>query len=196
MTVFGRIGDRRRLPIVTGLVFAVTATTSITQLVNPSAYERFSRNGARIGDGEWWRLLTAMFVQDGWLQGTVFNLFTLAAVGVFAERVLGRRRWLVVYFGCGLFGQVMSYLWFRSDGAGNSMCVAGLVGALTTVVLVARSRWGLAVPRRLLLVGFLVPVLAVAGTIAGDNHGLPCLLGIAMALVLLPRRLQPAVAVP
>jgi len=140
------------------------------------------RDTARIDDGQWYRLLTGMFFQDGWALGLVFNLLALAVFGVAAERVFGRARWLVLYFGCGLFGQVMSYLWLNPVGAGNSMCVAGLVGALAGVAL--RPPVGVPVAAPVRLTAIAIPVLAVVGTVLHDNHGLPALLGLALAFLL------------
>jgi membrane associated rhomboid family serine protease len=185
---FDRIGVTRR-PIATAAVFAVTAATSITQLVYHPAFDRFRRDGAKIDAGQWWRLVTGMFFQDGWVLGTVFNLFALVVVGVLAERVFGHWRWLVVYFGCGLFGQAMSYLWLQPDGAGNSMCVAGLVGALATRLLIA-PRYGVELPGRVRLYALLLPALACVDTLVHDNHGLPALLGMGLGFVLRPRQVQ------
>jgi membrane associated rhomboid family serine protease len=116
----------------------------------------------------------------------VSNLVLLAVFGTVAERVFGRWRWLILYFGCGWFGQFMSYVWLNPVGAGNSMCVAGLIGGLATVVLVAPSRYGVVLPVQLRIMAYAVPVLAVVDTVLRDNHGLPCLLGMALGFLLLP----------
>jgi membrane associated rhomboid family serine protease len=188
LSVLDQVGDRSRRPVLTGVVFAVTAVAGVVQLLDRPLFDLVRRDGAKIDDGEWWRLVTGMFFQDGWLLGLLFNLVALAVVGTLAERLFGRPSWAFLYFGCGLFGQAMSYLWLQPVGAGNSMCVAGLVGALTVVVLFAPSRWHVEVPHRLWLAGFLVPLLAVVDTVAGDNHGLPALLGMALAIPLFPAR--------
>lgn len=152
--VLDRIGVASRLPVLTAGVLGLTAAVGVAQLVHPPLFDLWRRDGARIDAGEWWRLGTGMFVQDGWLVGLVFNLVILAVFGAAAERVFGRTRWLLCYFGGGLFGQTMSYLWLSPVGAGNSMCVAALIGALATAVLLAPSRLGVAVPRRVWLAGF------------------------------------------
>ena len=178
---FAKIGAPGRKPVLTGAVFAVTAAVLVAQLTDMAPLESFRRDAARIDDGQWWRLVTGMFFQDGGFVGGIFNLATLAILGFAAERVFGRGRWLLLYFGCGFFGQAMSYLWLNPVGAGNSMCVAGLLGGLTVVVL--RSPASL-VPARVRMAAFAVPVLAVADTVLHDNHGLPCLLGAVLTLLL------------
>ncbi|GAB2604373.1 rhomboid family intramembrane serine protease [Kribbella endophytica] len=178
-------GPRR--PFLTATVFAVTLACGIAQLAYRPLYEHVVRDAARIDDGQWYRLLTGMFFQDGWASGLISNLLLLAVFGAVAERVLGRWRWLVLYFGCGWIGQFVSYVWLNPVGAGNSMCVAGLIGGLATVGLLANSRYGVVLPLQLRIAAVVVPVLAVADTIVQDNHGIPCLAGMALAFLLVRR---------
>ncbi|MFD2466731.1 rhomboid family intramembrane serine protease [Amycolatopsis silviterrae] len=174
---FARVGTPRR-PVLTGAVFLVTAAVLIAQLADPSLFDRFKRDATAIDAGEWWRLLTGMFFQDGKLFGGIFNLVALAAVGTFAEWCLGRMSWFIVYFGCGLFGQFLSYVWLNPVGAGNSMCVAGLLGVLAVVVLRADGA-----PPGLYRAALLIAPLAVLDTVLHDNHGLPALLGMVLGLL-------------
>jgi len=172
--------------LLTGVVFLVTLACGIAQLAYRPLYDHVVRDASHIDAGQWYRLLTGMFFQDGWASGLVSNLILLAVFGTVAERVFGRWRWLVLYFGCGWFGQLMSYVWLNQVGAGNSMCVAGLIGGLATVVLVAPRRYGVMPPLQLRIMALAVPVLAVVDTILHDNHGLPCLLGMTLGFLLLP----------
>ncbi|MGW7680550.1 rhomboid family intramembrane serine protease [Kribbella sp. NPDC054772] len=179
------VGPRR--PVLTSVVFLVTLACGIAQLAHRPLYEFVVRDPDRIDAGQWYRLVTAMFFQDGWGPGLVSNLVLLAVFGKLAERTFGRWRWLLLYFGCGWFGQFMSYVWFHSTGAGNSMCVAGLIGGLAVLILLAPRRYGVALPVQMRLAAFAVPVLAVVDTVLQDNHGLPCLLGMVLGFFLLPR---------
>src|SRR5689334_11530872 len=77
VAVFDRIGPRRA-PVLTGAVFLVTAAALVAQLAVPGLLEHVRRDGAAIDAGQWWRLLTGMFFQDGGLVGGVFNLVVLA----------------------------------------------------------------------------------------------------------------------
>ncbi|WP_410668569.1 rhomboid family intramembrane serine protease [Amycolatopsis sp. cmx-4-68] len=187
---FGRLAAGARRPYLTAAVFAVTLACGIAQLAHRPLYDAVVRDAARIDDGEWYRLVTGMFFQDAWAFGLVSNLLWLAVFGTLAERVFGRVRWLVLYFGCGLFGQAMSYVWLNPVGAGNSMCVAGLIGALAVVVMVASRRYGVVLPVQFRVMAFAAPVLAVVDTLVHDNHGLPLLLGMALGFLLLPPRAE------
>ncbi|KDN18219.1 rhomboid family intramembrane serine protease [Amycolatopsis rifamycinica] len=189
---FVALAPVRRRPYLTAVIFAVTLACGIAQLVHPPLYDAMHRDAARIDAGEWYRLVTGMFFQDAWAFGLVFNLAWLAVFGILAERVFGRVRWLVLYFTCGLFGQVMSYVWLNPVGAGNSMCTAGLIGGLAAVAMVASRRYGVVLPVQFRIMAFAVPVLAVADTLVHDNHGLPALLGLALGFLLLPAPVQVA----
>ena len=96
-------------PLLTAAVFLVTLACGIAQLVHRPLYEHVVRHASRIDHGQWYRLLTGMFFQDGWASGPISNLLLLAVFGTIAERVFDRWRWLVLYFVCGWFGQFMSY---------------------------------------------------------------------------------------
>ncbi|WP_410597779.1 rhomboid family intramembrane serine protease [Amycolatopsis sp. lyj-23] len=189
---FAALAPVRRRPYLTAVVFAVTLACGIAQLVHPPLYDAVHRDAARIDAGEWYRLVTGMFFQDAQAFGLVSNLVWLAVFGTLAERVFGRPKWLLLYFGCGLFGQFVSYVWLNPVGAGNSMCTAGLICALAAVVMAASRRYGVVLPVQFRVMAFAVPVLAVVDTVVHDNHGLPALLGLALGFLLLPAPVQVA----
>jgi membrane associated rhomboid family serine protease len=122
-----------RLPVVTAVVFAVTTVTSVLGLAVPGVLAALERTPRGL-HGEWWRIVTALFVQDGGVLGTVSNLAFLALLGVLAERLVGPRWWLVAYFGAGLAGELAGYAW-QPTGAGNSVAVCGLAGLLIVALL-------------------------------------------------------------
>lgn len=131
--------DRRRFgfqqpPVVTAVVFVVTATTSVLGLLIPGMLEALQRTAQGL-HGDWWRTFTALFVQDGGVVGTLSNLAFLLVMGVLAEQVVGAWRWLVGYFGAGLAGELVGYAW-QPRGAGNSVAICGLAGALTVALAV------------------------------------------------------------
>ena len=106
----------RRPPVVTAVVFVVTATTSVLGLLVPGVLAALQRTPQGL-HGDWWRSFTSLFVQDGGVVGTVSNLAFLLVLGVLAEQVLAAWQWLVCYFGAGLVGQLAGYAWQpRGDG--------------------------------------------------------------------------------
>lgn len=127
-TVIMRRAGLWRFPLVTAIVFGVTAAGAIAQALVPGLPAALERAPAGL-HGEWWRLVTALVVQDGGIFGTASNLFFLALVGTAAEQALSRTRWLVQYAGTGLAAELVGYAW-QPIGAGNSIAICGLTGGL------------------------------------------------------------------
>lgn len=111
-----------------------------------SFYPRFDSEElcSRIADGQWfpgasdgayWQLLTSMFTHvQPWHIG--FNMLALWFLGPQLEGVLGRARFLALYFVSGLAGSVCVY-WFSGENSttlGASGAIFGLLGALLVVV--------------------------------------------------------------
>ena len=122
----------RRFPLVTLVVFGVTALVNLTQLAVPGMLAHLERAPAGL-HGEWWRTVTALFGQDGGVAGTASNLAFLAAAGVVAEQATARPRWLLCYFGTGLAGEFAGYAW-QPYGAGNSVAICGLAGVVAVAL--------------------------------------------------------------
>jgi rhomboid protease GluP len=89
--------------------------------------------------GEWWRLVTAMFLHIGLLH-LLFNSWALYQLGGLFELMFGARRFLTIYFVSGIVASLASVLFTRSIAAGASGAIFGILGAL--IVAIRRSpRW-------------------------------------------------------
>jgi membrane associated rhomboid family serine protease len=163
------------------LLWLAVAVPSTVQLVAPGLLDALARNPDLIQDGEFWRLLTSAFVQDGGVPGTLFNLTVLGVVVVSSGPVWGGARlwllFLVGAVGCNL----LDVAFFGSTGAGNSMATFTIAAA--TVALALRRGEG----RRAGVVR-LVVLLAVGTTllVTRDHHGFSVLLGVPLGLVVSP----------
>jgi len=85
-------------------------------------------------NGEWHRLFTAMFLHFG-AEHLANNMILLAAAGGKLEAAVGPFRYLVIYIGAGLAGNLLSlYVMIRTGDyavcAGASGAVFGIIGAL------------------------------------------------------------------
>ena len=178
-------GSSWRRPIATMSVLAVTVVLTVLQFPFPAVRLALWRNPEALAAGQWWRLVTALFVQnDPWWQ-IVIVFALIAGIGAIAERLFGPGRWLLLYFGCGVVGQAFGFRWQPYD-AGASVAGAGLLGAVCAWLLsaagppLARVRiWGAAWP----LAGLVL-------TAVGDMHGPPLLLGFGLGALLLWRDLR------
>lgn len=81
-----------------------------------------------IGQGEWWRLFTPMFIHIG-LQHIVLNMVTLYFIGLQIEAVFGKWRFVILYLISGLGGNIASFVFSPSISAGASTSIFGLFGA-------------------------------------------------------------------
>src|SRR5689334_5305794 len=75
-----------------GVVFGVTALCGIMQLIFPSVLTGLERDGDKLRDGEIWRIVTPLFVQDGGVAGLVFNLAAMALLSVPFVLLFGKGR--------------------------------------------------------------------------------------------------------
>lgn len=89
-----------------------------------------SNFGSLTAHGEWWRLISALFVHFGILH-LLFNMWALAAFGGLAERLLGMANFLFIYFVSGIAANLASItLRPDVDSAGASGAIFGILGAL------------------------------------------------------------------
>ena len=90
--------------------------------------------GANFGpftlSGDWWRLLTYMFLHGG-LMHIAFNMWCLWDLGALCESLYGRWTFAAVYLTTGVAGGVASIAWNpRVLSVGASGAIFGLAGAL------------------------------------------------------------------
>ena len=140
--------------------------------------------------GEWWRLVTAVFVHIGIIH-IASNMYVFWGLGMIAERLLGRWNFLATYLLTGIAGNVLTLLLKPNIvGAGASGAIFGLAGVLISVLQFGR----LSVPNERLsplkkevlklagynlLIGAVVPGINNVAHLGGLIYGL--LLGLLFA---------------
>lgn len=129
---------RLKFPVVTVVVAVCTAIVGLLQFWWPPLLGYAERSPA-ITDGQWWRLGTALFTQDGGWFGGISNIIALLILGTLAEQFLSIPRWLIVYFATGLITEFVG-LWWQPIGAGNSIAVCGLAAALCIGIAIKDPR--------------------------------------------------------
>ncbi|MBL4684326.1 MAG: rhomboid family intramembrane serine protease [Nannocystaceae bacterium] len=148
-------------------------------------------------DGEWWRVASTGLLHGSWIH-LLLNIWSLVAVGEWAERLWGSGRLGVLFALCSVSGCLASLGWAEAPMVvGASAGIFGIAGALLVARVIGRpsTREQLApisvgmlggCLAVLLAVGFFVPLIAQAGHIGGLVAGL--ILGAAWAR--LPRRVD------
>lgn len=118
--------------------------------------------GPRTANGEWWRLVTALFVHPGLLELLV-NLAALLSLGFVLERLVGPVAFATVYFVSGLFVGLFNLSAFPvAVSAGAEGAIGGLYG-----LMVAVAAWGVARRPRLTMPAVVIKGLAVTGAMFG-----------------------------
>ena len=198
-------GQRRKTPATTAIIVAILIGFGIEVLTGAWLDgAKLARLGAIvpewINEGQYWRLLTAMFLHgDGTVGGDVlhlgFNLLALFQIGRLYELMFGTRRFLLIYFVSGLAASITSYLHAAGASVGASGAIFGILGAF--IFSVWRSpRWrheraARSIVRQLIFlilaniaIGARIPQIDLAAHLGGLVTGL--LLG-----VLLPHHTPP-----
>ncbi len=95
---------------------------------------------AGVAEGEWYRLVSAMFLHQQ-LPHFAFNMLSLWWLGPSLEAALGRARFIALYLLSGLGGSALSYLLAAQNqpSLGASGAIFGLLGA--TAVLMRRMNY-------------------------------------------------------
>ena len=144
--------------------------------------------GADVGwlvmQGQWWRLVSAVFIHIGIIH-LLFNSYALLFIGPLLEELLGKEKFLVLYLTTGIAGFILSNWYYPPfmPTAGASGAIFGLIGA--AVVFSKRwSAWGQALHQQLVhwaIYGFVYGLLLGANN-AAHLGGLAAGAGLAILL--------------
>ena len=186
-----QLPDAAGKPVVTWTLLAVNGLVWLAMQVaggskDPEILLDFGAMfGPFIANGEYWRLLTAMFLHVGFVH-LLFNGIGLFIFGRLVERVYGHFRFGIIYATAGLAGSVASYLINPTAiAAGASGAIFGVLGALAAFFLARRDVLGelgrqnlsgiLIVAVISLLYGFITPGIDnwahMGGLVAGFGIG-------------------------
>jgi membrane associated rhomboid family serine protease len=175
-------------------VFAWTAVQagSFTDNTDSELFDAWQLAPVLVGDGEWWRLVTAGFLHIGPLH-IASNMFALWVLGRDLESLLGRSRFLALYM-ISLLGGSAAVMVFNAPNqpvAGASGAVFGLMGALLVVLLRVKQPVGQVVGLIAInvVISQLVPGISLTAHIGGLVVGALC----AAVLAYAPARNQTAV---
>jgi len=127
---------------------------------------------SEIANGDYWRLLTAMFLHIGPMH-LAFNAFALYSLGADLERYYGSVRFALIYFLSGLIGGVLYFVIGPLNvlSAGASGAIFGLIGAELAYIVTNRKLFGSMGRQRLTNLVFLLGVNLVLGfTVSGINN--------------------------
>jgi hypothetical protein len=172
----------RRIPWFAVGLSAVAVAGVVTQLTWPGAMAALDADPSKTG---WWRVVTSVFMQNGGITGTIYNLVTLAVIAALAEWFWSGPLMLGL-FAAGIFlPELVDSLFGATSGSTDPRNFAGSSGATyflaatLAAALLMRTR---STKERLLALG--VPVLGLAMWFAHSNgHGLVAAYGFVLGLL-------------
>ncbi|MCW3840796.1 rhomboid family intramembrane serine protease [Micromonospora yasonensis] len=165
---------------------AISGSTPLTNWGAVLAYASYVPFGPvhGIASGEWYRLVTAMFLHYG-LPHLLLNMWGLWVLGRTLEAVLGPLRFLALYLVAGLGGNVAVYLFSAPNqtSAGASTAIFGLFAAIFVIMRRLGRDTSAIVPILVinLVFTFTVPHISIAGHLGGLVAGAVMALALAYA---------------
>jgi len=172
-------------------VFAAMAISSGTV----SGFDNFQLSAwggnfgtATIG-GEWWRLLSSMFLHWNWLH-LLANMWVLWSVGRLTERLFGNLLYFSIYLLTGVLAGFASILWNPAQlTVGASGAIFGILGAFVSYMLNRGTRVPVAIVRSYWLPTALFIAFSIVGgmiqpTIDNAAHVGGLLSGLALGWIL------------
>ena len=155
--------------------------------------------GVAVANGDWYRLVTAMFLHGGLLH-LAFNMLALWWLGSIVEQAIGTVRFLLVYFVSGLAGSAGALL--LTDPlqvtVGASGAIFGIMGAL--LILEYTATGSLAGPAFTLIVinlalTFAIPNISIGGHLGGLAGGIAATYALTRLRYVRPSFVAPAAVV-
>jgi membrane associated rhomboid family serine protease len=178
------------LIIVNFVVFVAMVSTggSIGNTYFSSLFQNGALVGQLVGQGDWWRLATSMFLHASFIH-VAMNMFVLWAIGTVVEQALGSWRFILVYLVSGLAGSAGALLLplTRIGGhltmhyypglptVGASGAIFGIMGSLLVLEYLATgSLAGQAMALIVvnLFIGLALPNISIGGHIGGLIGGI------------------------
>jgi len=162
------------LVAVNALVFVIMVLRGVS-FFDPTPQQAIAF-GADFGpltlNGQWWRLVTSMFVHFGIIH-IGLNMWCLWNLGRAAEVLMGRFSYLLAYFASGIFGSIASVYWHPlAAGAGASGAIFGMAGVLVTFVYLKKTPSHLQINKKMLssLGTFIFYNLVIGASIPGISN--------------------------
>ena len=148
----------------------------VLEMEGSSLYDWGALFRPAVANGEWWRIVTAMFLHLGIIH-LLNNLVSLYFASLFLEPVLGSGRLLLLYMVSGIVASITS-LWWNDTvlSVGASGAIFGLFGFLLALKLFGSQQLQLSMPFLILspifiginlIMGFISPAVDNAGHVGG-----------------------------
>lgn len=182
-TLIGRDSLRGRpIPWAAVILTALALVGVIVQLAWSPAMGLFNEDPAKTG---WWRVFTAVFMQNGGFAGAAWNIATLAIVAAFASWLWGSWLTIALFLAGILLPERIDALFGLGGGSNNdprdfagSSGATYFLGASLALGLLMNTKVG-----KLRILALSVPVVGLAMWLVQENgHGMVAAYGFVVAI--------------
>lgn len=122
--------------IIIAIHLGLYLVTVLPVFSNSWFIETFSGVNLYIAEGEYWRLITPMFLHNGFSH-MLFNSFSLVLFGPALEKLLGKWKFAAVYLTSGIIANFATFLFepLTYSHVGSSGAIFGLFGYYLSIIL-------------------------------------------------------------
>ena len=165
----------KKAPYVTLGMIMINLLLCFGCIENPALfYGKGSTSYIYLKAGEWYRLVTSMFLHEG-LDHFFSNMLLLYFMGEMLERRVGWVKYLFVYMASGIIGNLVSalYEYFTGDyfvSFGASGAVFGIMGMLIYMVIMKREAVRIPIMSMVFMIGYCIYSSFVGEHINGAAH--------------------------
>jgi membrane associated rhomboid family serine protease len=156
-------------------VYLITVFQSHSTTPNGSIVTKYLLYGPAVANGDWWRLITAMFLHASILH-IGFNMYVLWVIGTPVEQYLGKARYLGLYLVSGLAGSAGALLQAPATPVvGASGAIFGILGAMLILEWQITGRLAgqaAALIAINLVISFVIPGISWGGHVGGLIGGI------------------------
>lgn len=103
----------------------------ILQVIIPEFTDLFVLNSSAIYNLEIWRFVSAIFLHSG-VPHLLYNMFALVFFGFVLEKLIGGKKFLLIFFASGIIANIISVN-FYSSSLGASGAIMGIIGCLAII---------------------------------------------------------------
>jgi len=107
-----------------------------------------------------WQFLTAVFLH-GSITHLIYNLFALILFGLMLEKLVGSKKFLILFFVSGILANLISFYWYPNalGASGAIMAVIGCLAAIRPMMVI----WAFNLPMPM----FVAAIIWIGGSVLG-----------------------------
>ena len=119
----------KKTPYVTYILIFINILFYILSIISNSFYNSMVLNPSKILNGEYYRLLSCIFMHGGIIH-LLCNMYCLYVIGPQVESFFGKFKYIIIYLLSGIIGSLMSLCITNSISLGASRAIFGLLGSI------------------------------------------------------------------